>query len=199
MSAPPRIVLASASPRRADLLRQMGLEPVVRPTDVDERYLEGESAEAHVERLARAKAESVTEPGALVVGGDTVVVDGPRILGKPADLEEAVDMLLALSGRSHTVLSGIAVAGDAGTVSAVGRATVRFRPFGMEEARAYANSGEPMDKAGAYGIQGLGASLVEGIEGDYYTVVGFPIVRFIELLERSGWRYGFGSLHPTRP
>ena len=201
MTSPPRIVLASASPRRADLLRQMGLEADVRPAHVDESYLPGESAEAHVERLARVKAEVVagSEPGALVVGGDTVVVDGARILGKPRNEDHAVEMLLALAGRTHLVLSGIAVAGPSGTVSAVGRAQVRFRPFGEVEARAYAASGEPMDKAGAYGIQGLGAALVDGIDGDYYTVVGFPIGRFIELLERSGWRYAFGDLHPTRP
>jgi len=179
----------------------LGLEPEVRPAHVDETYLPGESAEAHVERLARAKAEAIarSEPGALVVGGDTVVVDGVRILGKPRDEAEAVEMLLALAGKSHLVLSGIAVAGPAGTTSAVGRARVRFRAFGPGEARAYAATGEPMDKAGAYGIQGLGAALVEAVDGDYYTVVGFPIGRFVELLERSGWRYAFGSLHPMEP
>lgn len=201
MTGIPRIVLASASPRRADLLRQMGLEVHVHPAHVDETYLSGEGAEAHVERLARMKAEAVArqERGALVVGGDTVVVDGDRVLGKPRTGEEAVEMLLALAGRSHLVVSGIAIAGASGTVSAVGRAHVHFRAFGLREARAYAATGEPMDKAGAYGIQGLGAALVDGIDGDYYTVVGFPIGRFIELLERLGWRYAFGDLHPTRP
>jgi septum formation protein len=201
VSRSPRIVLASASPRRADLLRQLGFEPEVRPAHVDETYLRGESAEAHVERLARAKAETVSraEHGVLVVGGDTVVVDGSRILGKPRDEAEAVEMLLALSGRPHLVLSGIAVAGPAGTMSAVGRAQVRFRAFGPGEARAYAATGEPIDKAGAYGIQGLGAALVEGIDGDYYSVVGLPIGLLIELLERSGWRYAFGNLNPVEP
>lgn len=198
-----RVVLASASPRRADLLRQMGLEVTVRPAHVDETYLQGESPEAHVERLARSKAEAVfrLEPSALVVGGDTVVVDLDRgsVLGKPRDEPEAVEMLLALAGKSHMVFSGIAVAGGHGTVSAVGRAQVHFRAFGPEEARAYAATGEPLDKAGAYGIQGLGAALVDRIDGDYYTIVGFPIVSFIELLERSGWRYVFGNLSPIGP
>jgi septum formation protein len=197
----PRIVLASASPRRADLLRQMGLEPEIRPAHVDESYLAGEGAEAHVERLARAKAEAVarSEEGALVVGGDTVVVCEGRILGKPRDEREAVEMLLALAGRTHRVLSGIALAGEAGTVSAVGRAQVRFRDYGPELAGAYVATGEPLDKAGAYGIQGLGAALVDGIDGDYYTIVGLPIGRFVELLARSGWRYAFGTLHPIPP
>ena len=201
MKEGPTLVLASASPRRADLLRQMGLEVRVLPPNVDEAYLAGESAEAHVERLARAKAEAVSAsvPGALVVGGDTVVVREGVVLGKPVDGEQAVSMLLGLSGRTHVVLSGIALAGPGGTVSAVGRAAVRFRRFGREEAEAYVATGEPLDKAGAYGIQGRGAALVEGIDGDYYTVVGFPIVRFLELLERSGWRYGFGCMDRIEP
>jgi septum formation protein len=194
----PRLVLASASPRRVELLRRLGLDAEVVPADVDERYLEGEPPEAHVERLARAKAETVASrrPGLLVVGGDTVVVDEGAVLGKPADADEAVTMLRALSGREHRVLSGIALCGPAGTVSAVGRAVVRFRQFDDGDARAYVATGEPMDKAGAYGIQGMGGALVEEIRGDYYTVVGFPVGRFIELLERMGWRYAFGRLEP---
>lgn len=201
MKVPPRLILASASPRRADLLRQLGLEPHVAPAHVDEAYLPGESPRDHVERLAREKAEKVAAgyQEALVVGGDTVVVDGDRILGKPRSPEEAVAMLLSLAGREHRVLSGIAVAGSGPTVSAVGTASVRFRLFGREAAEAYVASGEPMDKAGAYGIQGLGAALVEAVDGDYYTVVGLPIGRFLELLERRGWRYAFGRLEARDP
>jgi septum formation protein len=164
---------------------------------VDETYLPGEAPVAHTERLAREKAEAVSRraPDALVVGGDTVVVvDGRRVLGKPGTPDEAVAMLLALAGREHEVLSAVALAGAGETVSAVGRARVRFRAFGPDVARAYAATGEPMDKAGAYGIQGLGAALVDSIHGDYYTVVGFPVRRFLELLERKGWRYAFGRL-----
>jgi septum formation protein len=192
----PRIVLASASPRRAQLLRRLGLQVQVSPAEVDERYLPGEEPEAHVERLARTKAETVAGrvPGALVVAGDTVVVRDGVVLGKPADAEEAVAMLRSLAGRRHIVLSGIALYGPRGMVSAVGRATVRFRAFDEDEARAYVATGEPMDKAGAYGIQGMGGALVEGIEGDYYTVVGFPVATFIELLARAGWRYAYGRL-----
>jgi len=177
----------------------MGLDAEVAPADVDERYFEGEAPEAHVERLARTKAETVAvrHPGALVVGGDTVVVDGSTVLGKPADADEAVTMLRSLSGREHRVLSGVALCGPSGTVSAVGRAVVRFRSFGEADARAYVATGEPMDKAGAYGIQGMGGALVEEIRGDYYTVVGFPVGRFVELLARVGWRYAFGGLEPV--
>ncbi|HSM61613.1 MAG TPA: Maf family protein [Longimicrobiales bacterium] len=199
MSAPPRIVLASASPRRADLLRQLGLDVDVRPADVDERFLPHEDPAAHVDRLARSKAEEVAarEPGALVVGGDTVVVLRGAPLGKPTDADRAVEMLLALSGRSHEVLTGVAIAGPHGTVSAMGRARVRFRSFDVEDARAYVRTGEPLDKAGAYGIQGYGAALVDELFGDYYTVVGFPVGRFLELLEGLGWRYAFGRLVPA--
>ncbi len=194
----PRLVLASGSPRRADVLRQLGLEPEVRAADIDEAYLPGETPAAHVERLARAKAEAVAskERGALVVGGDTVVAIDGRVLSKPRDADSAVGMLMALAGREHEVYSGIAVAGTHGVVSAVARTVVRFRPFGAEVARRYVATGEPLDKAGAYGIQGRGAALVESIDGDYYCVVGFPVGAFIDLLGRAGWRYEFGRLTP---
>ena len=193
-----RVVLASASPRRADILRQLGLDPEVRPADVDEAVLDGEGPEQHVERLARLKAETVagTETGALVLGGDTVVVDDGRVLGKPSGRAEAEAMLRSLSGRTHHVLSGLALTGPHGTVSAVARTTVHMRPFDAREVAAYVATGEPLDKAGAYGIQGRGAALVAGIEGDYFTVVGFPVAVFVELLQRAGWRFHSGLLTP---
>jgi nucleoside triphosphate pyrophosphatase len=121
------------------------------------------------------------------------------ILGKPADDAEAVSMLLGLAGRAHEVLSGVALAGAGGVTSAVGWAEVRFRTFDRSVAEAYVASGEPHDKAGAYGIQGLGAALVEEIHGDYYTVVGLPIGLLVGLLAREGWRYTFGSLEAVTP
>lgn len=189
------LVLASASPRRADILRQLGLAPSVEVADVDETFRPGEGAEDHVRRLAREKVEAVAaiRPGALVVGGDTVVV-AAEVLGKPADESEALQMLMSLAGRSHQVLSGLAVSLAGRTVSTVSRTEVLFRAYGEDEARAYVRTGEPMDKAGAYGIQGLGAALVEEIRGDYYTVVGFPVASFVSLLEEVGVRYAFGRL-----
>jgi septum formation protein len=183
------------------VLRQLGLEPAVRSSSVDEAYLPGETPAEHVERLAREKALAIAieAPAALVIAGDTVVVDGGRVLGKPADTEAATAMLLSLSGREHAVLSGIALAGPHGVVTATDRAVVRFRSFDRATAERYVATGEPMDKAGAYGIQGLGAALVESIEGDYYTVVGFPVQAFLGLVERAGWRYDFGRLTAVPP
>ena len=169
------------------------------PAHVDESYLAGETPAGHVERLARAKAEAIASqiPDALVIGGDTVVVDGGRVMGKPSSEEEAVDMLVSLAGREHHVLSGVAIAGPSGTVSRVVRTEVRFREFSERTARAYVATGEPADKAGAYGIQGLGAALVEEIRGDYYCVVGFPVAALLDLLAEVGWRYVFGRLEPV--
>jgi len=193
-----RIVLASGSPRRADVLRQLGLAPEVCPADVDESYLSGETPEQHVERLARAKVLAVADAysGALVVGGDTVVVDGAAVLGKPKNADEATGVLMALAGREHQVLSGLAIAGAHGVVSRVVCTRVRLRDFSADDARAYVATGEPLDKAGSYGIQGLGAALVSGISGDYYSVVGFPVAAFIDLLTEAGWRYDFGRVVP---
>jgi septum formation protein len=153
-----------------------------------------------VERLARAKAELVALdlPDALVVGGDTIVLRDGRILGKPVGVDHAVQMLMTLSGRSHEVLTGLAIAGDHGVVSGVDRTTVHFRDFDVATARRYVRTREPLDKAGAYGIQGFGAALVGGLEGDYYSVVGFPVGLFLDLLERAGWRYDFGELSELR-
>ena len=194
-----RLILASNSPRRLDVLHQLGLNPVVRFPAVDEAYITGESPAAYVERLARAKSEVVAEkePDALVIGGDTIVVSQNRLLGKPADEDAAVEILISLAGRKHQVLTGLAISGQDGTVSAVSGTEVRFRSFTEAEARRYVMSGEPMDKAGAYAIQGLGAALVAEIVGDYYTVMGFPIGTFLDLLLQSGWRYEFGSLSQT--
>lgn len=201
MSMSPRLVLASGSPRRADILRQLGFDPEVRPADVDEAYMPAETPVEHVERLARAKAEAVAPHAveALVIGGDTIVLDGDRVLAKPLDAADAVAMLERLSGRTHEVLSGLALSGRHGTVSTVARARVHMRAFDGETAAAYVATGEPLDKAGAYGIQGQGAALVEAIEGDYYAIVGLPVGAFLDLLERAGWRFDFGVLKRTPP
>jgi len=192
----PRIVLASSSPRRAAILRQLGLSPHIMPSSVEEKYLSDETPEEHVERLARSKAQSVSmhEPDAIVIAGDTVVVDGRRVLGKPRSVDEATSMLAGLAGKRHEVYSALALAGEHGTVSAVARASVRFRSFDRATARRYVDTGEASDKAGAYGIQGMGAALVDAVDGDYYCVVGFPVSVFVQLLERAGWRYEFGTL-----
>ena len=193
-----RFILASQSPRRADILRQLGLVPEILPADVDESLLQRERPAEHVERLARAKAGLIAERerDALVVGGDTIVVHKDAILGKPKDQEAAIDMLSDLSGSRHEVLSGIAVAGPHGIISTVATATVRMRKYNRNTAAAYVVTGEPMDKAGGYGIQGLGASLVESVDGDYYAVIGFPVASFVALLEAIGFRYDFGVIAP---
>ena len=196
-----RFILASASPRRLSVLRQLGLNPEVRPAEVDESYTSGESPAGYVERLARAKAEVIatTEQNALVVAGDTVVLHKDQLLLKPRDSEEAVSMLNQLAGSAHEVLTGLALAGSQGIVSGVERTEVLFRDFGEDISQRYVATGEPLDKAGAYGIQGLGAALVAGVRGDYYSVVGFPVGLFMDLLDQEGWLYEFGHLSTTSP
>jgi len=195
------LVLASASPRRTALMDMLGLAHEVMHANVDETLLPGESAETHVERLASAKASVVAglRPDALVLGADTVVVLDGEVLGKPARRQDAVATLLRLAGRDHIVLSGLALASPGGVVhSAVSTTRVTFRAFDEALARRYVSTGEALDKAGSYGIQGLGAALIESIEGDYFTVVGFPVPELMRLLERAGWRYVFGGLEPLR-
>ncbi len=196
MSGPPPLVLASASPRRSDCLRMLGLSFTVHPSEVEETVRPEESAGAHVERLARDKATAVasSRPGAVVLGGDTVVTLDGEILGKPSGPEDARAMLLRLAGRTHSVASGLALALPSGEVlSGVSTTEVTFRPLSPEFVHAYVATGECLDKAGAYGIQGLGAALVTEIRGDYYSVVGLPVALLLRLLEESGWEYAFPS------
>jgi septum formation protein len=193
----PPLILASRSPRRVQLLTQLGLVFEVIPSELDEAMQPGEEPGAHAERLACEKALAVAalRPEAVVVGADTVVVVDDDVLGKPRDFDDAVRMLLRLQGREHTVASGIAVAYDGGRViSAVERVRVRFRAFDEAFARAYVTTGEPLDKAGAYGIQGYGAALVEGIVGDYFAVMGLPVVRLLAQLRTLGLHYDFQGL-----
>jgi septum formation protein len=199
MAVSPLLVLASGSPRRLDVLRQLGLTPEVMPSFEDESHVPGESPVQHVERLARAKAlaQASRQPEALVVAGDTIVLLDGRVLGKPKDTTEAISTLMTLAGRTHEVLTALALAGSHGVVSGVSRASVRFRDFDADTASRYAETGEPFDKAGAYGIQGLGAALIGSIAGDYYCVVGFPVSGFLDLLGRAGWRYEFGRVIPA--
>jgi septum formation protein len=193
---PPPIVLASQSPRRAELIARLGLDFDVQPADIDESYRPGETPPAHAERLAREKAERVarTHPHALVVGSDTIVVIDGDVLGKPKSPEQAVEMLLRLSGRDHEVCTGVAVAMDGRVESGLERVRVRFRTLDRHACDEYVATGEPMDKAGAYGIQGFGSAIVQSIQGDYFAVMGLPVVRMLGLIERFGWRYGFGKL-----
>ncbi|HWI65320.1 MAG TPA: Maf family protein [Symbiobacteriaceae bacterium] len=182
------IVLASASPRRQELLRQVGAQFRVKPSQVDEQISEPMQPGAMVEYLALAKARDVaaTEPGALVLGSDTIVVVDDQVLGKPKDRADAIAMLQSLSGRSHQVMTGVALI--AGGRELVGHevTTVYFRPLSLGEIERYVDSGEPMDKAGAYGIQGRAGAMISAIEGDYFTVVGLPLCRTVSMLAQFG-------------
>ena len=185
MSASPLLYLASTSPRRREILQSLGIEFEVVMVEIDESPLAGESAEDLVVRLATAKAEAAT--GAeYVLGSDTVVVLDDIVLGKPEDADDAVDMLLALSGRSHTVLTGVALRTSNGTRVVLSKTDVRFREIDRDEAIAYWHSGEPADKAGSYGIQGRGGMFVEAINGSYSGVMGLPVFETVELLKSAG-------------
>lgn len=196
MSTTPRIVLASQSPRRRELLAQVGIPHEVRPADIDETLFPGETPEGHSMRLAREKAAAIAaaEPGAAVIGSDTIVVVDGDILGKPRDVAHARMMLARLSGRAHTVFTAVAVARGDRVVETVSRVEVAFRALAPWEIDAYVATGEPMDKAGAYGIQGYGATIVERIEGDYFAVMGLPVITVVRLLAEVGIRYEFGQV-----
>lgn len=194
-----RIILASQSPRRRELLSLVGIPHDVRPADLDERLLPGEQPVPHAERLARAKAEAIAarEPAAVVIGADTIVVLDDEILGKPATPPEAQATLRKLSGRTHTVHTAVAVARNGLTVSGVESVEVTFRRLTDEQIDAYIATGEPMDKAGAYGIQGYGAVIVERVHGDYFAVMGLALGRLVGLLEQVGITYRFGAPSDT--
>ena len=177
-------VLASASPRRAELLRAAGFTFTVDAVDIDEAVEPGETADQHVRRLARGKAEAGARrhPGATVLGADTVVVVEGRILGKPRDEDDARAMLTALSGRVHQVYTGVAVAREGQIRDAVDISAVTFVPLTSAEISAYVATGEPRDKAGAYAIQGRASRFVERLEGSYTGVVGLPVAVAYRLL-----------------
>ncbi len=189
MSAPV-LVLASGSPRRRQLLEMLGLGVEVRPPRIAEIRAPGEDPRSYVERLAREKAASVA--GDLVLGADTTVVVDGEVLEKPTDADDALRMLRRLQGRTHQVLTAIALKTPRGMLGATDVTAVVFRTADDDLLRAYVATGEPMDKAGAYGIQGYGAALVERIDGDFFSVMGLPVRRVLELLEQAGYRYRFG-------
>jgi septum formation protein len=191
-----RVVLASSSPRRRQLLDLIRIEHEVRPANIDETMRPREAPRRHAERLAREKASVVAkrDPDLITIGADTVVVINRKVLGKPRDEAEAFSMLSHLSGREHTVITAVAVARGRKLRSAIEEVSVKFRRLRSDEIEAYVATGEPMDKAGAYGIQGYGATIVERIEGDYFAVMGLPLMRLVGLLREVGVIYRFGEL-----
>ncbi|MBZ0333145.1 Maf family protein [Marinobacter sp. AL4B] len=184
----PDLILASASPRRAELLQQIGLDFQVRPADIDETPTSLETPEHYVERLAREKALSIAReyPDKWVLGSDTSVIHNEEILGKPESSEQAVSMLQALSGSTHQVLTAVALAKGSECWSRVVVTEVIFRELESAEISAYVASGEPMDKAGSYGIQGLGGIFISAIKGSYSAVVGLPLQETAALLAQAG-------------
>jgi septum formation protein len=183
--------LASGSPRRRELLAQIGVSFVTLSASIDETALPDEPAERYVERLAREKAQAglaalAAAADCVVLGADTSVVLDGRILGKPESRAEALATLAALSGREHQVLTAVALASAGRIESRVVTSRVRFRPLRAGEAEAYWDTGEPCDKAGSYGIQGLAAVFVSQIEGSYSAVVGLPLCETAQLLEEFG-------------
>jgi len=190
-----RVILASSSPRRRQLLDLIGIAHEVRPANIDESMRAREVPRRHAERLAREKATKIAtrDPDLITIGADTVVVINRKVLGKPRDEAEAIHMLSQLSGREHTVITAVAVARGKKLRSAIEEVQVRFRRLRDDEIRAYVATGEPMDKAGAYGIQGYGATIVERIEGDYFAVMGLPLARLTSLMRDLGVTYRFGE------
>jgi septum formation protein len=192
-----RVVLASGSPRRRQLLELIGIEHEVMPSNIDETMRPREAPRRHAERLAREKASVVAkrEPDRITIAADTIVVINRKVLGKPVDADDARRMLSMLSGREHTVITAVAVARGRKLRSAIEEVRVRFRRLREDEIDAYIATGEPMDKAGAYGIQGYGATIVQCVEGDYFAVMGLPLARLVTLLRDLGVHYTFGALH----
>ncbi len=182
-----KLHLASSSPRRRQILDNMGLEYTVAGVDVDERQHRGESADIMVVRLAIEKARAADPgPGTVVLAADTAVVLDSDVFGKPSDEADALRMLAALSGRCHQVMTGVAVHSDRSTASLLSVTDVKFREIGPDEALAYWQSGEPRGKAGAYAIQGRAGAFVERITGSYTGVVGLPVLETAELLRAAG-------------
>jgi septum formation protein len=182
-----RLVLASASPRRRELLEAAGIPFDVDTADVDETRIRGEDAPAYVERLARLKAETVAarHPTRAVLGADTAVVIGEEVLGKPTGAPDAAAMLRRLSGGAHEVLTGLALCWSGTTSARVDRTVVHMAELSDADITWYVATGEPMDKAGAYAIQGLASRFITRIEGSYGTVVGLPVASVLQLLERA--------------
>ncbi|MGH8446517.1 MAG: Maf family protein [Solimonas sp.] len=200
MNLPPQLLLASQSPRRAELLRQLGLRFVVALADVAEGAQAGEAAEDYARRIALAKARAgwAASDGSLpALGADTDVVLDGRILGKPRDRSDALAMLAALAGREHEVYSAVALVQGGREALSLSVTKVRFGAITPDTAAAYWASGEPADKAGAYGIQGLGALFVRAIEGSYSGVVGLPLYETAALLKQFGIQPF--SLSPSHP
>lgn len=181
----PVLILASASPRRRDILTSAGIAFLVRPSETDESPRPGESPQEQVQRLAEAKARAVWRAGETTLGADTVVVTGGQILGKPADAEDARRMLRLLSGRAHSVLTAVCFFDGKEAQSAVEETRVHFLKLSEQEIAGYVSSGEPFDKAGAYAIQGGASKFVHRIEGCYFNVVGLPIAHVYSFIRSS--------------
>lgn len=184
------LILASGSPRRRELIEKLHLPFEVEVSGNEEIIPEGIEPKDLPEYLALEKAKDVFKKhkseSAIIIGADTVVLCGGRILGKPHSRQEAIDMLKSLSGRTHEVVTGVGIISDRGEHSFTDICEVEFYPLKDREIERYVDSGEPMDKAGAYGIQGDGALLVKGIRGDYYTVMGLPVARLYRTLSELG-------------
>ena len=183
----PKLVLASGSPRRSEILNSVGWEFTKHVADINETELADEMPDAYVLRLAREKAEAVAVgfPDDIVLGADTTVVIGGQIIGKPVDLADALRMLTMLAGNWHEVLTGVAVVANGETRSAIQRTRVKFAPMDDAEIAFLAERGDPLDKAGAYAVQAQAALFIEGIEGDYWNVVGLPVNLVYELIKKK--------------
>ncbi|WP_110111491.1 Maf family protein [Bacillus sp. CGMCC 1.16541] len=185
------LILASSSPRRKELLEQANVSFTVQVSAVEEIINPAHTPSEVVMSLALQKAQDVAKshPDAIILGADTVVVQNHQILGKPEDEQQAKEMLRLLSGQAHQVLTGVALVKNEQVVTFYEQTDVTFYPLKEEEIARYVQSGEPMDKAGSYGIQGLGAIFVKEIKGDYFSVVGLPLSRTVRELEKIGFHY----------
>jgi len=183
----PKLILASGSPRRAEIMNSVGWQFTKHSPDIDESEREGEPPEDYVIRLAREKAEAVSSnyQNEIILAADTTVVIDDKIIGKPVDHEDARRMLGMLAGNWHEVLTGVAVAENGDTRSALQRTRVKFAPMSEAEINFLAEKGDPLDKAGAYAVQAQAALFIEGIEGDYWNVVGLPISLVYELIMKK--------------
>jgi septum formation protein len=184
----PKLILASGSPRRSEILTSVGWEFEKHVPDIDETELPGEDPAAYVQRLAKTKAEAIAAsfPSRLVLGADTTVVLDGRIIGKPIDLDDARKMILDLSGNWHEVLTGVALAYDGQTSVGVQSTRVKFAAMTEAEITFLVEKGEPLDKAGAYAVQAQAALFIEKVDGDYWNVVGLPVSLVYELAGRLG-------------